>query len=283
MADFTLLMAVYAGDDETFVRSAYFSATQAQDLAPTSVVVVQDGPVNDGLTAWLKEMSADPKVTVVRLETNSGLAAALNVGLAHAPTDIVARADADDICLPQRFAVQIPLIEAGLDLVGSAIAEFTTNPDRPEWIRSVATTQAEIERQARQFSPFHHPSVVFRKQAVLRVGGYPELQQMEDYLLWARMIMGGAKLGNVSEILVRYRVGAGAFKRRGGAILARSEAELQREFLAMGFTTRWQYVRNRILRGGIYRYLPARVRRLAYHFWRGLVAQRASASVTDGQ
>ena len=276
MHDFTLLMAVYAHDDEGFVRSAYASATTGQDLPPTSVVVVQDGPVPRGIAAWLEEISASDAVSVVRLEHNRGLAAALNAGLAQVPTEIVARADADDICLPERFALQIPLIESGFDLVGSAIAEFSDDPAHPGTVRSVLTTQAEIEQQARLESPFHHPSVVFRKQAVLDVGGYPELRQMEDYLLWAKMLGNGARVANIDQVLVHYRVGAGAFQRRGGKILAQSESRLQKEFLATGFINHWQYARNWILRGPVYRYMPARLRRFLYHLWIQVVLPRQS-------
>ena len=265
--DFTLLMPVYAGDNAAFVRTAYGSATTQQTLPPTRVMIVRDGPVGAELEAWLGEVEADPSVTVVRLERNSGLAAALNAGLEKVTTEIVARADADDICLPERFARQVPLIAGGLDIVGAAIAEFTDDPGHPGPVRGVKTTQAEIERQARLTSPFHHPTVVFRTNAVRAVGGYPELRQIEDYLLWARLLMHGARVGNVGDVLVLYRVGAGAFARRGGRTLARSEAALQREFRAMGFTTRGQWLRNRIMRGPLYRYQPAWLRRPLYHLW----------------
>jgi len=258
-------MAVYAGDMEEFVRPAYDSVTRDQQLPPTSVVIVRDGPVSDGVGRWLEEIVVDPKVRVVALEKNVGLAAALNAGLDHVTTDIVARADADDISLPERFALQIPLISSGYDIVGSAIAEFTDDPRHPEIVRPVVTTQAEIEQQARLECPFHHPTVVFRTSAVRAAGGYPGLKQMEDYPLWAAMLMNGAKVTNLPQVLVHYRVGAGAFSRRGGRTLAKSEAQLQKQFLAMGFTTRWQYVRNRLLRGPLYRHLPAGVRRFAYH------------------
>ncbi|MDR2929416.1 MAG: glycosyltransferase [Propionibacteriaceae bacterium] len=281
MDGFTLLMAVYARDDEAFVRHAFESATTAQELPPTHAVVVRDGPVGDGVARWLDEIEADPTVTVIRLEHNGGLANALNVGLEAAPTPIVARADADDICLPQRFSLQIPLMMAGMDLVGSAIAEFTDDPRRPGAVRPVPTDQAEIERQARLICPFHHPTVVFRKPAVEAVGGYPQLRQMEDYLLWVKMLMNGAKVANVGQVLVHYRVGAGAFSRRGGATLARSEAQIQREFLAMGFITKCQYVRNRILRGPLYRHMPAWLRRIAYHLWGHTTIGRSTAQVTD--
>jgi hypothetical protein len=58
-------------------------------------------------------------------------------------------------------------------------------------------------------------------------------------------------------------VGAGAYARRGGTGLLRSELAIQRRFRELGFTTRWQFVRNVVVRGG-YRLVPEAVRRFAY-------------------
>ena len=79
----------------------------------------------------------------------------------------------------------------------------------------------------------------------------------------ARMLANGAEPANVPEPLVYYRVGAGAYQRRGGRTLLRSELALQRRLRAEGFTSRTQYVRNVAVRGG-YRLLPWWVRRTAY-------------------
>ena len=105
---------------------------------------------------------------------------------------------------------------------------------------------------------------------MLRAGGYQALPLMEDYLLFARMLATGAEPANVAEPLVYYRVGAGAYARRGGFALLRSEVALQRAFRAQGLTTRREYVRNLVVRGG-YRLVPTRLRRLAY---RRLIAHR---------
>jgi hypothetical protein len=78
---------------------------------------------------------------------------------------------------------------------------------------------------------------------------------MEDYALFARMLQGGARAVNVAEPLVYYRVGAKAFKRRGGTGLLRSELRLQRDFLRCGFITPAEYLRNVAVRGG-YRLIP---------------------------
>jgi hypothetical protein len=98
--------------------------------------------------------------------------------------------------------------------------------------------------------PFNHPTVVYRRDAVLAAGGYGDLPLMEDYALFARMLQGGARAVNVAEPLVYYRVGAKAFKRRGGTGLLRSELRLQRDFLRRGFITPAEYLRNVAVRGG---------------------------------
>lgn len=266
---FSVLLPVYAGDDADHFRRAVVSATAEQDLRPAELVVVRDGPVGPALDAVLAELdgAAPPtggvRVRVVRLPRNVGLARALEAGLEACAHEIVARVDADDVSLPSRFARQVPLVAAGLDLLGSAITEFADDEGRPGIVRELPTDPAEIARTARFRDPFHHPSVVYRRSAVAAAGGYEHLPLMEDYLLFARMIANGARVANVRDPLVLYRVGAGAYARRGGLRLLRSELALQRAFLREGFTTPAQALRNVVVRGG-YRLVPEPVRRAAY-------------------
>lgn len=263
--EFSVLLPVYAGDDATFLRRAFDSATVDQELRPSEVVVVQDGPVPPDIEATLEEIAAATvcHVRVVRLERNQGLARALDAGLAECRHEIVARVDADDVSLPRRFAVQVPLVADGLDLVGSALVEFEHDEDVPGQTRVLPTGSAQIARYARFADPFNHPTVVYRRSAVARAGGYEPLHLMEDYLLFARMIADGAAVANVAEPLVKYRTGAGAYGRRGGLALLRSEVALQRRLRADGFTSRAQLVRNLAVRGG-YRLLPVALRRWGY-------------------
>jgi len=101
---------------------------------------------------------------------------------------------------------------------------------------------------------------------------------MEDYLLFARMLEAGARPANLAEPLVCYRVGAGAYARRGGRELLRSELAVQRRFRALGITTRGQYLRNVAVRGG-YRLVPESLRRRAY---RALIANRGASGGASG-
>ncbi len=262
---FSLLLPVYAGDRADFLRRAFDSATVEQTRRPDEAVIVRDGPVGPRLEAELADIerrSVVP-VTVVALPDNGGLARALQAGLARARHEVIARADADDVSQPDRFAAQLPVIEAGADLVGSALAEFSTDEHVTGTVRVMPTEPGDIARYARMADPFNHPTVVFRKQAVADAGGYEDLKLMEDYLLFARMIAGGARVRNVPDVLVHYRVGAGAYHRRGGRAMLRSELALQRQLRREGFTTRWQYLRNLAVRG-TYRLVPVPLRRWAY-------------------
>lgn len=277
---FALLLTVYAGDRTDYVRDAFRSAVDAQTRRPEQVVLVQDGPVGAGLEECLQRVREESPVdvTFLRLERNGGLGVALDQGLAASRYDVVARMDADDIAMPQRFAVQLPVVEDGADLVGAGMLEFGTHRDDIVGRRTPVSAPADIARYARLHDPFNHPTVVYRRHAVLAAGGYGDLPLMEDYWLFARMIAGGATVVNLTEPLVYYRVGDGAYERRGGVALLRAELRLQRELLRGGFTTPAQYVRNVSVRGG-YRLTPAWIRRPLY---RRFVAPRG-ARTTPGE
>jgi glycosyltransferase involved in cell wall biosynthesis len=261
---FTLLLSVYDGDRPDFLERAFRSAVGDQTLRPDQVVIVRDGPVRAELAACLDRLQAGSPVpvTVVSLERNRGLGPALDSGLAASRNDVIARMDADDVAMPHRFEVEIPLI-AEADIVGAGLLEFVGDIDHIVGQRVPPTDPEQIHRYARMHDPFNHPTVVYRRTAVLAAGGYGDLPLMEDYALFARMLQNGARVVNVAEPLVYYRVGATSFKRRGGADLLRSELRLQREFRRQGFTSSPEYVRNVVVRGG-YRMIPWRFRRAVY-------------------
>jgi glycosyltransferase involved in cell wall biosynthesis len=261
---FSLLVPVYDGDRPDHLRRALRSAVDDQTVRPDQVVIVRDGPVRDELAECLDEFvrRSPVPVTLVPLPSNGGLGPALDQGLAASWFDVIARMDADDVAMPHRFEVELPLIEDA-DIVGAGLLEFVEDIDHIVGQRTPPTEPGQIQRYARMHDPFNHPTVVYRRRAVLAAGGYGDLPLMEDYALFARMLAGGARPVNVAEPLVFYRVGAQAYKRRGGAALLRSELRLQREFRRRGFTTPAEYVRNVLVRGG-YRLIPWWCRRAVY-------------------
>ena len=276
--DFTLLLPVYAGDDAGFLRLAFESSVTGQTLRPADAVIVQDGPVPAALEAELARIERESPipVTIVRLAENGGLTRALNAGLDACSRAVVARMDADDVSDERRFEKQWALVSEGYDLVGTGMVEFDSDPDRPGAQRIPPVGAARIRDHARSHNPFNHPTMMYRVAALDRVGRYEPFGKMEDYWLGIRIIASGARVENLAEPLVKYRVGAGAFARRGGWTEARTEWQLQAAMLKMGFITRAQYLRNVVLKGA-YRLMPAWLKKIVFRevVGKGLPGDRA--------
>ncbi len=259
--EFTVLMALWKGDEPSQVVEALHSATVAQDLRPAHLVLTIDGE----LPAALEEIVARAErgewgeSTIVRSPSHQGLASALQRGLKACPTEIVARADADDINATSRFAQQISaFVDNDLDLLGSAMREIGSGV-----LRERPLSHDEIRAYVRDHNPFQHPTVVFRRSAVLSAGGYVGLPFMEDWYLWYRMLRGGARTANLPDPLVNYRVNAALYARRGGLVPLQSDVILQRTMLRDGETTRLRALRNLGARLA-YRVGGPRVRALMY-------------------
>ena len=264
-AEFSLLLPVYARDTADFLRLAFESSVTQQTLRPAEVVVVQDGPVPQALAAELVRIERESPIPVriVKLAANVGLTKALNAGLDACSYPVVARMDADDVSLPERFAKQWELMSGGYDLVGTGMSEFEVDPDAPVAERIPPTGPDRIRAHARTHNPFNHPTMMYRRDALARVGNYEPFGKMEDYWLGVRLIAAGARVENIAEPLVRYRVGSGAFARRGGWKEAQTEWALQRAMREIGFISRGEYLRNVVMKG-VYRLLPAGLKRVLF-------------------
>ncbi|HJG53508.1 putative glycosyltransferase [Brachybacterium faecium] len=264
---FTVLMPLWRGDRPDRLELALRTATLDQQLPPDLLILTVDGPLPAELETVVEQVEAGAygPARVLRHDAHRGVASALQDGLESSPHDLIARADADDICRPERFALQIPRMDAeGLDLLGSSMREFSdrvapgTGP-----LRTRPLTHEEIVRYLPHHSPFHHPSVVLRRSVALAVGGYRDLDLLEDYWLWERMMLGGARMGNLPEVLVDYRVDEALFARRGGWRLFSSDVRLQRRMLLDRVTTPGGFLRNLAVRA-TYRFAPGWARRIGY-------------------
>lgn len=266
---FAVLMPMWGKDLPERVELAISSATVDQQLRPDRLILTIDGPLPVALEELVARVAdgAFGPAQVLRHDTHRGVAAALQDGLQASPYELVARADADDICRPERFALQIPRMDDPsdpLDLLGGSMREFDdsiapgTGP-----LRERPLTHDAIVEYLPHHSPFHHPAVVMRRAVALAVGGYRDLPLLEDYWLWERMMLGGARMGNLEQVVVDYRVDQDLFARRGGWRLYASDLQLQRRFVLDRVTTPTQFLRNVVIRGA-YRFAPGSLRRFGY-------------------
>lgn len=269
-ADISVLLCTVAGDDCTKLRDAIHSVSTRQTVSPAELVIVKDGPLGDSLNEALRdfETSLHIPVRVVQMPRNQGLGRALNAGLRVCSSTYVARMDADDESLPLRFEKQISFFKQNpnIDVLGTWIEEVD-HEQGTSVIRRVPLSHEEIEKFAKRRNPISHPSVMFRKAVVSDVGGYPPFSKWQDYGLWARLLMDGARFANLSEILVRMSGGSALMARRGLRYFG-GEARVLTFQWRSGFLSFPEYSRNLLARC-LLRASPSRLRAELYKRARG--------------
>ena len=211
-------MSVYAKEKPEYLKDSIQSILQ-QTKRPSEFILVKDGLLTAELDQVINIFTIQyPSLfLIVSLEKNQGIAAALNEGLKQCHYELVARMDSDDIAVPDRCKWQLEIFSSqNADIVGGIAAEFESNPEQIISYRKLPEKQEEILSFAKRRNPFNHSCVMFRKSAVLAVGGYRFFRFFEDYDLWVRMLRNGAKGYNLPKVLVHMRVGNGLYRRRGG-------------------------------------------------------------------
>lgn len=222
-------MCVYRKDDPIHFKMAVESVCN-QTLVPNEIVIVVDGPVPKALDIIISKYEKIELFKVIRLPQNVGHGIARKIGLEYCKNKLVALMDADDLCVPNRFFMQICAFEkdSKLSIVGGQIAEFIDDPTNPISFRRVPLLNNEIQNYIRVRCPMNQVTVMFKKEDVLKVGGFQDWYCEEDYYLWIRMSMAKMKFINLNDVLVNVRVGKKMYQRRGGWKYFMSEARLQK-------------------------------------------------------
>jgi len=212
----SVILPVHNGEE--FLREAIDSVL-AQSEQNLELIIIDDGSVDSSLQ--IAESVDDPRVSVVALEINVGLATALNIGISKASSLLIARQDQDDFSDPLRLQKQLDALDRDNDLVligtwATVIVQDSSNEWQPTGAHRHPSLDVLLRLRLLWNNPFVHSSVVFRKSAFDISGGYssdPTLDWPEDYGLWSRMAHHG-KLANLPELLVTYRHTPGGMSRK---------------------------------------------------------------------
>lgn len=201
----SVVMSVY-NEEEREVKQAINSILE-QTYSNFELIIVNDNPKNEILPGILKEFKAkDSRIVLLSNEKNLGVAQTLNKAISVAKGKYLARMDADDISLPDRFEKEMRyLLEGNFDIVTTnakyidendeIIGQHSFIPSGPKAYLDLLLTACNII----------HPSVLMKKSSVLAVNGYRALR-CEDYDLWLRMTENGFKIGGINENLMYYRM-----------------------------------------------------------------------------
>ena len=273
MEQYSVLMPVYYKEHpeyfEASIQSMLFQSIRTDDfviVCDGPLTAELDGVIRR-FTEEYPEL-----FRIVRLRENRGLGIALQEGISACRHELIARMDSDDISVPERCEKQLAVFaQKDVAIVGGNVDEFTDAPfgysvmpfgrkeetssghnsmpfggkeetlsgraerdaGKSGAVRRVPETDDEIRLFAKRRNPFNHPSVMFRKSAVQKAGGYMDAKGFEDYYLWVRMLKLGMMGYNIQEILVHMRTDAGMYERRGSL-----------SYAVLGLRARWRIYRT---------------------------------------
>lgn len=268
---FTVLMSIYNKEEPRYFNRAMKSIWDEQTIKPDEIVLVEDGPLTDELyeeiDKWKVKIGESFKT--VPLEKNIGLGDALNAGLKHCSYELIARMDTDDISLSTRFEKQLKVFkEKDIDVCSAWINEFENDENEIISIRKIPEKHNQIVEYGKLRNPVNHIPSMFKKSFVNNIGGYQHMLWFEDYYLWVRMIIGGAKFYNIQEPLANIRSGYAQLERRGGFKYAIEEFKFLKKLKEIGFLSTSQFIKSVVIRF-IARVLPKSLLKNIYKKIRG--------------
>ncbi len=199
----TILMSCY--NASRYLREAVESILN-QTYRDFEFLVVNDGSKDDTLEIIESYARQDNRIVVID-KANTGLADSLNVGLAAAKGQWIARQDADDISLPDRLARQIAFLDRHPSVIllgtGCTLIDERATPGRD--VQFPTGHDAIVRQMTSGGSPFPHASAIFRKQSAAAVKGYnSRFVRSQDVDLWLRLSQRG-QMACLPEVLVKLR------------------------------------------------------------------------------
>jgi glycosyltransferase involved in cell wall biosynthesis len=196
----SVLTAVY--NSAELIRPAIESVLN-QTFGDFEWVIINDATPDNSIE--IIESYNDPRIKIYHNETNMGLAASLNKGLALCTGEYIARMDTDDVCYPNRFERQVAFMGAHPEVAIAGSWVNLTGDWKGLWKTPVH--HEEIQCKLLFNSAIAHPTVMMRKNELDKFGlRYDSrLKKIQDYDLWVRASQV-VKLANIPEVLLDYRI-----------------------------------------------------------------------------
>lgn len=263
---FSVLMSLYYKEKAEYLKEC-LESLENQTVKADEWVIVKDGPLTDELEKVLKryETKYPNLIRYVVFEENQGLGLALKAGVEACTHEIIARMDTDDICVPNRFEIQLKefMNNPELDICGSHIKEFDDIPENYHSVRKVPLTNEDFIQYQKRRSAYNHMTVMFKKSSVLKAGNYEHAPLMEDDMLWTRMIIAKCIGMNIDDYLVYARTGLGMIERRGGWSYFKKYKASRKKVYQLGLASYWDYLYTLIIQF-IVALIPKNIRLLIF-------------------
>ena len=244
---FSVLMTVYNKEKPEHFDKSLNSILVEQSTLPDQFVLVCDGPLEKELMDVVNKYkdSFEGEFTLVKLDENVGQGAASKKGVEFCKHDLIARMDSDDISYNYRFAEQLSVFESSdVDVVGGNISEFIESEDSITGYRITKEKHDDIVKEFHKRNPVNNMTVMFKKQALVEIGGYSTERVNEDFNLYIRFLLANKKFYNIQKPLVNVRAGNEMMKRRSDISVYRAWKRNQAMLLNGRIINRFEYCRN---------------------------------------
>ena len=185
----------------------------AQTMTDFEAVIINDGVKDESYGVLLEYAAKDSRIRIIENEQNLGLASSLNRGIEACTGKYIARMDTDDICLPERLALQTEYMETHPDVMFAGAWAYTFEYDenviKNEWKPVMCSREEYRIRILFANDPLLiHPSVIFRRDFLynnqLRYSQESDFRYAEDYEMWTRCADCG-KPGILEQFVLKYR------------------------------------------------------------------------------
>jgi glycosyltransferase involved in cell wall biosynthesis len=191
---------------------------QAHTIHTLRIYLGIDGPMHSDITNFLKRHE-QKLYMVVHNPVNQGLAVILNRMIDTLQNeDYIARLDADDLALPNRFQQQIDFMEAHphIHVSGGAIIESDLQPNGYRQTITYPLTHEEIAQSWFKRNAIAHPASCVRATIYQQGHRYPvDALYNEDLGMWLNLMKSGYHFANLPEVLIEFRITSSFYKRRG--------------------------------------------------------------------
>lgn len=219
MKSISVLMSVYKNETPERMERCMKSIWDNQTRKPDQIVLIEDGPLTEGLYQVLDNWSKKLGAVLVRSAnpTNMGLTASLNRGLKLVTSDYMARMDSDDRSAPNRFELQGSFLDSHPEVyvLGGTIQEFD---DDNECLSVRYYPKDNIKSYIVKGAPVCHATSMMRME-MFREGGisYNErYRKGQDSALWFDVLKAGYVITNISDITYYVYCDKGMMQRRSG-------------------------------------------------------------------
>jgi glycosyltransferase involved in cell wall biosynthesis len=232
----SVIMSVYNPDERQLLKAV--NSIIEQSFTDWELLIHDDGSDSEYIDLIAELSQLDSRISCYRSEDNQGLAKGLNRCINLAKGRYIARMDCDDISLKERLKAQVEFLDKNPSYCWVGTSAYLLSGSNYWGVRR--PNEVPGTKDFLRYSPYIHPTVMFRKEALTDNKGYNTSRltsRCEDYELFSRLHVQGHQGYNLKELLFAYREDHHSYKRR--TLLSRlREAQVRYKiFKDMGLLT----------------------------------------------